>query len=142
MRHFWIAPIVAVGVLAAGCATKAEEAKMPTFSATLAASPGVTSGGKGTGSFTLDPMTKVLSYTVTYENLSGPAIAAHIHGPAAVGANAGVVVPFANAASPITGTATLTDAQIAELTAGMYYVNIHTAANKGGEIRGQITLKK
>ena len=42
-------------------------------------------------------------------------------------------------ASPIKGSATLTDAQAADLDAGKYYVNIHTAANKGGEIRGQIT---
>ena len=49
---------------------------------------------------------------------------------------------FANAAaSPITGTATLTDAQVADLEAGKYYVNIHTAANRGGEIRGQLTKK-
>ena len=83
-----------------------------------------------------------LTYTVKYEGLSGPAVAAHIHGPADPGANAPPVVPFANAASPITGTATLTDAQAADLKAGKYYVNVHTAANKGGEIRGQITAKK
>jgi hypothetical protein len=64
---------------------------------------------------------------------------AHIHGPAAVGANAGVVVPFkAPVTSPITGTATLTDAQMADLEAGKYYANVHTAANPGGEIRGQL----
>jgi hypothetical protein len=80
----------------------------------------------------------VLTYNVTYEGLSGPAVAAHIHGPAAPGANGPPVVPFANAASPITGTATLTDAQAADLAAGKWYVNVHTAANKGGEIRGQI----
>jgi hypothetical protein len=108
------------------------------YTATLAAGTGITSSGKGSGAFTLDPATKGLTYTVEYEGLSGPAMAAHIHGPADPGANAGVVVPFADAASPITGTATLTDAQIAELRAGRYYVNLHTAANRGGEIRGQI----
>src|SRR6266851_816002 len=41
-------------------------------------------------------------------------------------------------ASPIKGSATLTDAQAADLTAGRWYFNIHTAANKGGEIRGQV----
>ena len=68
-------------------------------------------------------------------------VAAHIHGPAEPGANAPPVVPFANAASPISGTATLTDAQAADLMAGKYYVNVHTAANRGGEIRGQIVAK-
>jgi hypothetical protein len=81
----------------------------------------------------------VLTYKVTYSGLTGPATMGHIHGPALPGANAGVVVPFANPASPVSGTATLTAAQIADLTAGKYYANIHTAANPGGEIRGQIT---
>ncbi len=66
--------------------------------------------------------------------------AGHFHGPAEPGKNAGVVVPFTSVAtSPIEGSATLTDAQAADLVAGKYYVNIHTDANKGGEIRGQVT---
>jgi len=96
---------------------------------------------KGTGDAlaTLDTKTKVLTYTVTYSGLSGPATMGHFHGPAAAGANAGVVVPFKNPVdSPIVGTATLTDAQIADLMAGKWYVNVHTAANPGGEIRGQM----
>ena len=53
--------------------------------------------------------------------------------------NAGIVVPFTgNLANPIKGLATLTDAQIAQLEAGKWYVNIHTEANKPGEIRGQL----
>ena len=43
--------------------------------------------------------------------------------------------------SPIKGEATLTDAQAADLVAGKYYINIHTAANPGGEIRGQVVKK-
>lgn len=95
-------------------------------------------GGTGTATAQLDPATKVLTYRVEYTGLSGPATAAHFHGPAEPTANAGVVVPFANAASPITGTATLTDAQVADLSAGKWYANVHTAANPGGEIRGQM----
>ena len=95
--------------------------------------------GTGTLAATYDPASKKLSYTVTYKDLSGPATAAHFHGPAAAGANAGVVVPAAAPlASPIKGEATLTDAQAADLLAGRYYLNIHTAAHKGGEIRGQV----
>lgn len=141
MRRSWIAPIIFAGALAAGCTTVSAP-KTEAYTATLAAGAGITSAGKGTGAFTLDPATKALTYTVQYEGLSGAAAAAHIHGPAEPGANAGVVVPFASAASPITGTATLTDAQVAELRAGKYYVNVHTAANRGGEIRGQITPKR
>ncbi len=94
--------------------------------------------GNGDALATLDRKTKTLTYTVTYSGLTGPATMGHFHGPAAAGANAGVVVPFKTADSPITGSATLTDAQIADLLAGKWYVNIHTAANPAGEIRGQM----
>jgi hypothetical protein len=141
MKSVLIASIAVVGLAAAGCATKPEAAKLPTYAATLAPGAGITSAGKGAGAFTYDAATHTLSYNVTYSGLSGPAMAAHIHGPAEVGANAPPVVPFPSAASPITGTATLTDAQAADLAAGKYYVNVHTAANKGGEIRGQIVKK-
>ena len=109
------------------------------FKADLAPGPGVTSSGKGTATATLDTNNKTLTWTVDYAGLSGPATAAHIHGPADPGANAGIVVPFTgNLASPIKGSATLTDEQIAQLEAGKWYVNIHTDANKPGEIRGQL----
>ena len=102
--------------------------------------PPVMGGGTAKGTFTLNPATKELTWNVTYSGLSGDAGAAHIHGPAAPGTNAGVVVNLApnGAKSPITGKATLTDAQVADLLAGKDYLNIHTAANKGGEVRGQI----
>jgi opacity protein-like surface antigen len=100
------------------------------------------SGGTGSLSATFNPDTKVLTYSVTYEGLSGPAKAAHFHGPAAQGSNAGVVLPFVGSVeSPIKGTATLTDAQATDLLAGKWYANVHTAANPGGEIRGQVTTK-
>jgi CHRD domain len=87
-----------------------------------------------------DPASKKLSWTVTYSGLTGPATAAHFHGPAEAGKNAGVAVAIPNAGtSPASGSATLTDAQAADLVAGKYYVNVHTQANPGGEIRGQVT---
>jgi hypothetical protein len=102
--------------------------------------PPNTSAGTGTADLDYDAATKKLSWKVTYSGLSGPATAAHFHGPAAAGANAGVAVAIPNATtSPVEGSATLTDAQAADLTTGKYYVNIHTAANPGGEIRGQVT---
>src|SRR5229473_2827332 len=56
------------------------------------------------------------------------------------GTDAGVKVPIPNAtSSPAEGSAILTDEQAADLTAGKYYINVHTAANPGGEIRGQVT---
>jgi hypothetical protein len=137
MNKLQIISITAVAALAAGCGAAGEDGGQ-SYAATLAASPNVETGGTGTGEFSYDPETMEFSWIVEYEGLSGPAVAAHIHGPADPGANAGVAVPFANAATPITGTATLSEEQAAELAAGRYYVNIHTAANPGGEIRGQI----
>jgi len=104
--------------------------------------PPTASTGTGQLLATLDTVSKTLTYTLTFQGLSGPAGAAHFHGPAAAGANAGVAVAIgANLNSPVTGKATLTDAQIKDLTAGMWYVNVHTEANKGGEIRGQVMRK-
>ena len=115
------------------------QAEQIIFKADLAPGPGIASSGKGMATASLDTMTKNLTWTVDYSGLSGPATAAHIHGPADPGANAGIVVPFTgNLASPIKGSAALTDAQVAQLEAGKWYVNIHTEANKPGEIRGQL----
>lgn len=141
MKRLFAASAIASGLLLAACAATPEAPSLPTYTATLAPGAGITSGGKGTGTFTYDPATMDLTYSVTYEGLTGPAIAAHIHGPADPGQNAGPVVPFADAASPITGSTKITAAQAADLAAGKYYVNVHTNANKGGEIRGQITPK-
>ncbi|HET7716261.1 MAG TPA: CHRD domain-containing protein [Bauldia sp.] len=96
---------------------------------------------QGTGSVeaTYDTESKMLNWTITYSNLTGEATAAHFHGPAAAGANAGPVVPIeGSVASPIKGSATLTDAQAADLGAGMWYFNIHTAQYPDGELRGQL----
>jgi CHRD domain-containing protein len=101
--------------------------------------PPNTSPGKGTADVDFDPATKKLSWKLTYSGLTGPATAAHFHGPAEAGKNAGVAVAIPNAtSSPAEGSATLTDAQVADLQAGKYYINVHTAANPGGEIRGQV----
>src|ERR1700689_3766795 len=102
--------------------------------------PATTSAGTGTADIDYDAATKKLSWKLTYSGLTGPATAAHFHGPAGPTEKAGVAVAIPNATtSPVEGSATLTDAQAADLTAGKYYVNIHTAANPGGEIRGQVT---
>lgn len=103
--------------------------------------PPKTTDGKGTAQASLDTTTKMLTYDVEYSGLTGPATAAHFHGPADAGANAPVVMPFPSTASPIKGTMTLTDAQMADLMAGKWYANVHTAANPGGEIRGQMARK-
>src|SRR6185369_11678936 len=91
--------------------------------------PPNTSAATGTADLDYDAASKKLSWKITYSGLSGPATAAHFHGPAAAGANAGVKVPIANpGTSPVEGSATLTDEQAADLMGGKYYINIHTAA--------------
>jgi hypothetical protein len=96
------------------------------------------SPASGEATATFDTQTKTLTWTITFKDLTGPAVAAHFHGPGEPGKNAGIVLPFKSAQSPIEGTATLTDAQVADLIAGKWYANIHTAANPGGELRGQM----
>ena len=100
--------------------------------------PPNTSPGSGAAEATFDTDSKLLTWTVTYSNLSGPAMGAHFHGPVEAGKNAGIVLPFKTVESPIQGSATLTDNQAADLLAGKWYANIHTAANPGGELRGQM----
>lgn len=100
--------------------------------------PRTASAGTGTMTATVFGDTRAMTYKVEYTGLSGPATAAHIHAPAGPGANAPVAIPFASAASPISGGVTLTQAQLDTLRAGQAYVNVHTATNPGGEIRGQI----
>jgi hypothetical protein len=132
-------------VFAVGCLSVASAATID-FRTTMSGKnevPPTTSTGTGDVLATLDTATKKLTFTMTYMGLTGPATAAHFHGPAAAGANAGVVVPIGtNPASPTNGSATLTDAQIKDLEAGMWYANVHTDANKGGEIRGQMMRVK
>ena len=133
--------LIVLGVFVLCLVSGAARAETKTFKATLSGAsevPPTTSAGTGTATATLDTATKKLSWDVAYSGLSGAALAAHIHGPADPTQNAGVTVPFKVTPSPIKGSKVLTDAQVADLEAGKDYVNIHTAANKGGEIRGQL----
>ncbi|RWL86477.1 MAG: CHRD domain-containing protein [Mesorhizobium sp.] len=141
MRILSVPMLSALAVSTAFLIASPAMAETMKFKATLDGSqqsPPVTTKGKGTATLTFDTTSKKLNWNVKYSGLSGPAVAAHIHGPADMGANADPVIPFKKLKSPIKGSATLTDAQAADLEAGKYYVNIHTAKNKDGEIRGQI----
>jgi len=134
-----VAALTAASLLALAPAAFAE---MITYKATLTGAaqvPPVDTKGTGTLTATYDTVTKKLTYTVDYKDLTGPVAAAHFHGPADAKTNAGIAVPVNGAlTSPIKSDATLTDAQAADLAAGRWYFNVHTAANKGGEIRGQV----
>jgi CHRD domain len=132
-------------IVTAGCLSAASAATMD-YHATMNAKsevPPTDSTGTGDVQATLNTDTKQLTYTMTYKGLTGPATAAHFHGPADPGQNAGVAVPVGNnPPNPATATVTLTDAQMKDLQDGKWYANVHTAANKGGEIRGQMVPGK
>ncbi|MGH8848652.1 MAG: CHRD domain-containing protein [Polaromonas sp.] len=136
----------AVLVLFAGCAALRPDAHLEAFSTQMTSAnevPPVKTPATGRVDAVLDKNTNLFRWKLSYSGLSGPATAGHFHGPAAIGANAGIALPFRGApTSPMEGRATLTAAQAADLMAGKWYANIHTVAHPGGEIRGQMILRK
>jgi hypothetical protein len=110
-----------------------------TFKATLSGAsevPANASAATGTATLTFNTTTKIFSLTVTHSIAT--ATNGHIH-KAAAGASGGVIFPFSSFISPIAYTSVALDAtQEADLNANLYYVNIHTAAFPGGEVRGQL----
>jgi hypothetical protein len=86
----------------------------------------------------LDTDTRLLTYKLTYQGLTGPATAARFQGPAKAGQTAPPTVSADDVSNPISGNASLTEAQVADLKKGLWYVNIATATNPDGEIRGQL----
>jgi len=133
MRHNLFAAVAVASLMIAGAAS----AQMSHYSAKLAGAAGV----KGSGEVQAMLDGKTLTYSASYKDLTGPVVAAHFHNAATPGGDGPPVVPAKVSPSPIKGTATLTDAQIADLNAGKWYFNVHTAANPGGEIRGTVTKK-
>jgi hypothetical protein len=100
--------------------------------------PPTAGSGHGWAIARLDTTTGQVNVFVYFENLTGPPTAAHLH-QAPAGVNGGVIVPLApSGTNTFSGTGTLAAAQIPAFTASGTYVNVHTAANPGGEIRGQV----
>ena len=105
-----------------------------------AETPPNTTPGKGHGTVTYDDKTNNLTWQITWAGLTGDATAAHFHGPAKPGVAAAPVVPLKDdpLVSPIIGSATITPDQAKDLLDGLWYFNVHTAANPKGELRGQL----
>jgi hypothetical protein len=105
-----------------------------------------TSTGTGTTTGTYNKTTHTLQYNVSWTGLTGTASAGHFHGAAAATATANPVIYFnlvnSGSAGTASGSAVLTTQQESDLLAGLWYSNIHTAANSGGEIRGQVAATK
>lgn len=111
------------------------------FNALLGAnqeSPTNASPGTGWAIAVADTALNQLTYRVFYENLTGAATLSHFHGNVLHGTNGAVKVGLTVTPSPMTGTVAYSQADEGALLAGRWYVNLHTAANPGGEIRGQM----
>jgi hypothetical protein len=103
--------------------------------------PPVTTPASGSGAFTVGADGSV-SGSVTTLSIAGTA--AHIH-TGAVNVNGPVIVPLTKTSENVWSVpagAKFTAAQLASYKAGQLYVNVHSVANKGGEIRGQLEPKK
>jgi len=117
-------------------------ASAQTYSAILTGTqetPPNASPATGTGSFTLNTVTHMLSFNISYSGLTGTETAAHIHCCAAPGAPAGILFPLLAGNPKVGSVGPLSAQNEADLNAGLMYVNIHTSPTfGGGEIRGQI----
>ena len=148
-RQTLIRTTLAAGLIAslAACGQMRPQNKIDIYQATLSNAqevPPAAGGGGGQAEVQLNKNNNTIKWKVTYSGLTGAVTAAHIHGPAPVGQNAGVVVPFTGNmnAQPMEGEATITPEQVTQLVNGQWYVNIHTARFPGGEIRGQLRERR
>lgn len=145
------------GVIVCGLLAAQARAEIHNYNFTLDGSQEVgpvATPGTGTAFVTLDDVSKLLTWNITYSGLQANSTAAHFHGPAAAGVIAnirvGLSVTGAAPADNITmetigatsgtfaGSHTVTNGQRDDILAGLWYVNIHTTAHSGGEIRGQV----
>ena len=137
--------VAAVATLAGCGAMKPAASNMVAFTTQLRGAnevPPVVSQGSGTVDAALNKDTMQFRWKVNFSGMTGPATMGHFHGPAAVGANAGIALGWTNpVVTGMEGMATLTAAQAADLMAGRWYANIHSAAYPGGELRGQMAVR-
>jgi len=133
-----MAGFVFAAALLAGTAS-AEQMEMTIELSGDQQNPPVETDASGEAEVTFDTETRQLSWEMEHSGLSGDPTAAHFHGPADPGENAGVQVPMPDPSSGSEGSAELTEEQAEMLMDGKLYINVHTEANPNGEIRGQVT---
>ena len=103
------------------------------------------SNASGTMDVSYNKCTKMLSYKITWSNLTGDVQGSHIHGTAAKGGNAPIKYDFTalilkKSTGTFSNTVKVDEIAIKEdsLLKGFYYINLHTPKFPGGEARGQI----
>ncbi len=115
---------------------------------------GTVTGGSGgeIGGISYDVGSSLLTVDVGwgtgngFTDLTGNAVAMHIHGPADFNSNAGVLYPLSSltgydsslSSGGFSGSLTIASGDVADLLNGLFYINVHTAANAGGELRGNL----
>jgi hypothetical protein len=139
----WRAAALAGVFALAGCAASNSSDRIEGFVAQMSGAqevPAVAGTGSGTADVVYDHRTQTIRWSVTFQGLSGSVTAAHLHGPAGPGQNAGVVVPFDGNlnSQPLKGESRITPEQFGQLASGQWYVNLHTARHPQGEVRGQL----
>ncbi len=154
MRRARVALVVAaLGLMAVPGTTSAVDPTQPAYGGPLTGAqevPAVATTATGQGTAVISADGSTITYLVTYSGLSGSLNAAHFHTGAA-GVAGGVILPLVAGPSPMSGTLTAADFKasgsvttfaqaVAAIRAGTTYFNLHTAANPGGEIRGQISV--
>jgi hypothetical protein len=158
-RHALTA-LLALSTLAVACDDDDEDPNGPPDTEQLSANldgaaerpTPVNTAATGDADFTISTSgaTTTITYSVSVAGLSGPVTAAHIHGPAGTEATADPIVPLTvtsqgtsgvvvSGSFTTTGNGAISIATLVQhMLAGNTYINIHTAANPNGEIRGQI----
>ena len=153
MRRRLALLVIIGGLLAFPATASAAAANGEVWTATLSGGaevPPVATTATGTATLVLSPDGATIRYLIQYSGLSGTLAAAHIHLGAA-GSNGGVMLPFVAGPSPMVGTLTAANlvptggvttfsGAVDAIRAGNAYVNLHTAANPAGEVRGQIGM--
>lgn len=143
MKNILAMALVVSSILFASCEKEEMNANEVAFTATLSGSeevPAFNTMASGTLNGTFNTETKILAFTVNYTGMTP--VAWHLH-KAAKGSNGPVVFDLGTSfPSPyMWQTTALTAEQEADLMAGMYYLNIHSALSPSGEIRGQLMKK-
>ena len=143
MKRFCLTLLVASAIAAIGVPAQAALITFDAFLSGLAEVPANASPATGFGQVVLNNVANTITVDLNWNGLVAPATAAHIHGPAAPGVNAGVLFPLAGVAAATSGAITtqtfaITAGQITQLQGGLFYMNLHSTAFPGGEIRGQL----